>query len=469
MQTASHNISNANTEGYSRQKVDQQANNTVRDGNLIVGTGVRVTGISRINDEFMEKKLHSAVSANGYNEARSFFLSQVEGVFNEVSSDGLNKIINKFFNSFRELSNQPDNDTVRSIVKESGRMVASNFKKLRGELDALTKSIDFQLESSISDINQITNSICKLNKEIVNIEQGQGETGDLRDQRDLALKKLSEYFAINTYRDERNNYIVSVDGIGTLVSGGQVQELIAVAPPRDADDPLPQGSKEIYFANNKTRVLTDKFTNGKLAGAIDTRKTEVVNTQKALDSLAYNMAMSVNAIHSKGFSNKKVPVNEMGEFEYNKVNQKITGINFFKTPDRLHRAAEFIDLSDELKESTNNIVSALVPNRPGDNRISLAISKLQHEKFLDDGNATLEEVYLKNAGQIGLASKKTKVDSEQSQGLLAQAIAVREKVAGVSLDEETSNMMKFQHMYDASARVMKVADETFKSILGIMR
>jgi len=115
------------------------------------------------------------------------------------------------------------------------------------------------------------------------------------------------------------------------------------------------------------------------------------------------------------------------------------------------------------------IVAGLEPNSPGDNRIAIAISKLQHEKILGEGTTTFEESYQKSVGKIGLSTAKSKIDYEQSGGILAQAKSIKERVSGVSIDEETANMVKYQHAYDASARMIKTADEMFDSVLGMMR
>jgi flagellar hook-associated protein 1 FlgK len=148
---------------------------------------------------------------------------------------------------------------------------------------------------------------------------------------------------------------------------------------------------------------------------------------------------------------------------------KTSGVNFFAEPISKENAADNIELSDDVKEDLSNISTALNPNSPGDNRIALAISKIQHEKIYDNGQATIEEDYLKTIAKVGLEVGKATFDAEQSDGILAQTRALRERVSGVSIDEETANMVKFQHSYDASARVMRAADEMFQTVLGIKR
>ena len=134
----------------------------------------------------------------------------------------------------------------------------------------------------------------------------------------------------------------------------------------------------------------------------------------------------------------------------------------------MNRAAEYIDLSDEVKEDVNNIATALNPNSPGDNRIAIAISRVQHEKILNDGMVSFEEHYLKSIGDIGLQSAKAQIDTEQSSGIVAQLQSMKERISGVSLDEEAANMVRYQNAYEASAKMIRVSDEMFKAVLGVM-
>ena len=114
-------------------------------------------------------------------------------------------------------------------------------------------------------------------------------------------------------------------------------------------------------------------------------------------------------------------------------------------------------------------MTAFAPNAPGDNRIALAISKLQHEKFMNGGTATIEEHFLKTVGHVGIETGKAKLDSEQAEAIRTQVETVKERMSGVSLDEEAANMVRFQHAYNASAKVMQAANEMFDTVLSIKR
>lgn len=469
LQTTGHNIANANTEGYSRQNVHQQTNVPIGADTTVMGSGVHVKDVKRVHDELVEKRLNLTLSHHSFNEERALQLGQIEDVFNEVDSDGLAHLMNKFFNSFRELSQQPENETVRSIVRENARVVVSDFHRARQTLDLIGSNIDSKITATVQDINLTLQNISSLNVKISNLETAHGETGDLRDQRDLAVKSLAENFQIHVYTDEKGQFNVAADGIGTLVSGGQTQELMTGQSPK-SNNAEKSGNVEVFFKNRPAHSLTDGLKEGTLGALVKTKNGELQNQRNHLDEIAYELTNTVNAIHKKGFALNGGIVNLNGELTDSQGKPlPPAGIPFFKEPLDKFRAAEYIELSSEIKKDLKNIATGLEPNNPGDNRIAIAISKLQHEKVLGQGTTSFEEAYLKSLGDIGLSAGKARIDTEQSSGLVAQAKALKERISGVSIDEETANMVKFQHAYEASARIMRTADEMFKTVLDMKR
>lgn len=467
MSTTSHNIANANTEGFSRQEVRMKNSVTLPEGDYVLGTGVDIQSIRRSHDDLVEKKLNLSTASHKFNEERTLQLGHVEEIFNEINSEGMNKIMNRFFNSFRELSNQPENETVRSVVRENAKIVTGDFHRIQENIDHVRHGINRKISLQVDDANQLAQTVAKLNKEIAVLEVGGGEANDLRDQRDLAVGNLSEFFNLSTYADEQGRYVVNVEGLGSLVAGEVAQELKTGSIVKDGNS-ADKGDVQIFFKSRPSTTITDKIKTGSLGSLIKTRDEEVVSLEKQIDSLAHGLVLATNAVHRRGFANHQVPVDAQGNPIPNAAAKPVTGLNFFKEPLDLTRAAEYIDLSDEVKEDVNNIATALEANKPGDNRIALAISKLQHEKVLGDGTTTFEEQYLKSVGQIGLITGKSKIDVEQSAGILAQAKSFKERLAGVSLDEEAANMIKYQNSYEASAKVIKASEEMFRAVLGIM-
>ena len=128
-----------------------------------------------------------------------------------------------------------------------------------------------------------------------------------------------------------------------------------------------------------------------------------------------------------------------------------------------------IDLSREVKEDTQNIGTAWEAEQPGDNRVAIAISQLQDLRLFNGGQSSLEDFYLAGVAEVSAKAREAGVNEEQAGGILEQNQALRESISGVSLDEETADMIRFQQAFDAAARVMTVADEMFKTVLSIKR
>lgn len=469
LETTGHNISNVNTEGYSRQRVQQTTNTPISKGGLIQGTGARVTGITRTHDPYIEKRLQKTMSDSNYYTNRFDELSQIENIFNEIDNEGLNHVINRFYNSFRELANQPENETIRSVVRDNAGLVVNDFRRIRDTLDSLSRGIDQKISGEIEDINAILKNMSQLNKKIATLEAAGDETSDLRDQRDLAVRELSKSFKLHTYVDEKNNFVVSAIGVGTLVAGGQYQPLATRGQSKQDSSSNMDGSVEVFFLNRPSQNISDKFKSGKLSSMLSVRNENLKQLQDKIDHIAFDFANTVNAIHKRGFVNRPVTQNPDGSVSTADNKGPLTGINFFKIGTDPTEASLQLDLSDEVKSDLSNIVTALEPNSPGDNRVSIAISKLQHERFMDNGTSTLEEHYLKMIGNVGLETGKAKLDSEQAEGILVQMQTLRDRTSGVNIDEETANLVKFQHAYEASAKVMQTANEMFDTVLSIKR
>jgi flagellar hook-associated protein 1 FlgK len=226
---------------------------------------------------------------------------------------------------------------------------------------------------------------------------------------------------------------------------------------------------EIVLKDRPGQIITNSFEGGTIASMVKVRNGDLRELQDKIDNIAHQFANSVNSIHRQGFVNRKIAIGPEGIPASEDKHGPTTGIDFFKAPTEVEGFANEIDLSNFIKDDLSNITAAMDPNAAGDNRVAIAISKIQHQKMGGDGSITLEEQYLQMIGKIGLETGKSHLDAEQANGLLAQANSVRERLAGVSIDEETANMIRFQHAYEASAKMIQAADEMFKTVLEIKR
>lgn len=469
MATTAHNISNVNTEGYTRQRAELQATRPITHGGVLIGTGVDVSNVKRIHDELVDKKILSATTEHSFHEERTFHLGQLEEIFNESNGEGLNKVLNNFFNAFRELSTQPDNESLKSVLRDKAQLVTQDFSRISTRLEDIESNLEGRLRIYVEDVNSLLDTVAKLNIKTTELEITGGETGDLRDQRDTAIKNLSEYFELETFINEKGQYIVNVAGAGPIVAGGTAQKLQASIG-KSTFEQSKNGDNElfVFFANKTAFNLADKFRKGKMQGIFETHNKEIKTTKQNMDEIAYNLIMATNTIHRKGYINAKLPLDENGQLNIGNY-KAINGIDFFKEPTEKKGAASNIDLGALIKEDPIYIAAAAAPNSPGDNRIALSIAKLQHERILNDNTSSFEDEYLKNVGGLGLASSKSKINTDQSKGIVAQIKTIRDRVSGVSLDEEATNMMQFQQAYEASAKVIKASDDMFNTLMTMIR
>jgi flagellar hook-associated protein 1 FlgK len=453
MATSGHNIANSNTEGYSRQRVVTEAAdpNGGKIGRNLIGTGTKVARVERVHDEYIEKQIRNSQKDLDHFEEKELALKQVEDIFNEMNGDGLNRLISRFFNEFRKLSQEPESPAVRQSVREATQAVVNDFHRVRKEIDGVRNHLDSRIEGYIGQVNKLAHQISDLNHKVRAVEVSGGSPNDLLDQRDVALRKLTSLVDINTYKDKQGNYNIDIKGVGPLLSGVSIEALSVERTDAD-EEGKPEGAFDIRAAGNVSGTITHSIKGGRLGALLEARDRTVSSILDRLDRLAFTLVNEVNDIHVQGYNQ-----NGLGN------------INYFASLDSMDRAAEFISLSDEVQANVSNIATAFEPEAPGDNRIALAIAQLQGEKLLNNGYATFDEWYNSIVSDIGVAASHNRFSMTQQKDIMTQLNKVRDQVSGVSIDEETTSLLQFQHAFDASAKVIQAADEMLKTVLALKK
>ncbi len=452
MQTTGHNIANVNTEGFSRQRVDQAQGPTIPAGRLTFGTGANAKQISRVNDQYLDRRIEMENRNFGNLQEKNTYLHQTEQIFNESNSDGLNRLATKFFNEFRKLSTDPGNAAIRASVREASTQLVSDIRRMDMELREVQKNIDDRVTGYVRDVNALGHEVRDLNDAIIRAEAGGGNAPDLQDKRDLALKKLGALGQVSVSYDNNGRFTVTMEGHIPLVVGTEVNELAVLRTPADPNTGKKEGRLDIVSATKTPVYYTDKIQHGKLGGLLEVRDKDIVDAQNKIDSVAYSIAKNVNEIHRQGYGL-----------------DGSTGRNFFKEPTEVARAAETMDIDSGISQSLDSIAAGKEPNSPGDNRIAVALSGLssmkgltgEHESIIDTYNAMVSDIAVKTA-----AADKAEIFQKD---VLSQLENVRESIVGVSLDEETTNLVQFQHAYAANAKVLQTADEMQQTILNAFK
>jgi len=451
MATTGHNISNANTEGYSRQRVETESATPVSQGHHLLGTGALISRVERVNDEYIEKQLRNGGRDLANMEEKDLMLKQTEDIFNEMNGDGLNRLVAKFYNEFRRLSNEPDNEAVRQSVREGAQAMINDFHRIRSEVEDVRKHVDARLEGTTREVNAYAEEIKDLNVKIKIQEASGSVPNDLLDKRDMALRKLGSFMDLSMHKDGDGAYTVDVRGVGPLVAGSEVQQFSVERTGAD-DQGKPENAYDLKTTASAKGNVTHQIKGGKIGALLEVRDSVLSTIQARLDDLAYTLSTAVNDIHQQGFTRTGAQ-----------------GVGFFKQLDQQDRAAEMIELSDEVKGNVNNIAAAAEADAPGDNRIAIAISTLQGHKLMNNGQTTMDDFYNSIVSDVGVISSKNKFGMNQERDIMTQLSKMRDQISGVSIDEETANLMQYQHAFDASAKIIQIADECLKTVLELKR
>jgi len=445
MQTTAHNIANASTEGYTRQRVVMvptpaypvPAMSRPGGQGWQVGTGVDVQEVRRIRDEFLDQQIRKETATLGQWEQTQYVLQQVEVVFNEPSDTGLSTLMSQFWDAWQELSKQAESSPIRMTVVETATALAEAFNHSARQLLGIISDINQTVELKVKEINSMARQIADLNGQIVAIKAAGDQPNDLMDQRDLLLDKLSKIIDFTYYIASDGSITVTLGGGGNLVEGTTIHNLKYL------------GLSEVGWEEATQPPLT--ISNGEIYGLKEAR--EKANTYLTeLDKLVYHLATEVNSQHTAG---------------YDLFGQQ--GEDFFVANGGGSITASNIQVNPNVKDNVGKIAAAKEQTGiPGDGNNALAIAQLRHELIADLGNVTFDDYYKNFTAMLGVqAHEATRMTTNQGV-LVNQLTSRKESISGVSLDEEMAYMIQFQRGYEAAARLMTALDEMLDTLINRM-
>lgn len=453
LQTVGHNIANKSTEGYSRQRVELQTAEPTGLGKLRIGNGSKTAAVTRVNNPYLEKQIGKEQANLGFFEGKANAMTRVEQVYNEQVNKGLNSYMTDFFNSWREFSNNPESLATRTQVKEMGDTLVKDFKRVNTQLNEVRNDIDQQIVTHVDEINQLTKEIASLNEKIQLVTNSGGPANDERDRRDLLVKQLGQKINIRWAEGSDSLVTITAGDSALLVAGYDAKELVAMGTPET--DRKGEGNVDIFYKNHERAELmkvTEQFKGGAVGGLLDVRDQTIADLLNDVDALAHSLASTVNAVHRRGVDGRNQP-----------------GANFFAVPQSVRHASANLRLSDVIERDVTKIASAKDAFSPGDNRIASSIASLQYENFMGEESSTADEYYNAMVGRVGIQARRAETSQQSQADIVKQLQNIRESISGVSLDEETTKLIEFQKAFDASARLIRTADEMFDTVLNLKR
>ena len=293
MQTVGHNIANQETEGFSRQQVRSGTSAPDPTG---VGGGADAQPTSRVYDKFVQRKILQENPRSGMFKSRGEFLQKIEIIFSETEGNGLHKALNEFWNSWSQLSNQPESEPARMQVKVQSDVLASRFRGMHSQLSGLRKEINGRLVATVNKVNELGGKVAELNRQINSYEGGQRVANDMRDARNQAIEELSDLVDVNSFEDLNGRTTVIIGRDWTLVEGNNHYKLEG----KMKGGELGMLNIDGVSTNDNRRNLTRTFREGEMAEMLRMRDDTIVAYQKNLDEIAFSLAGKVNKIHASG-------------------------------------------------------------------------------------------------------------------------------------------------------------------------
>jgi flagellar hook-associated protein FlgK len=498
-----HNIANASTSGYTRQIAGLQATipwTTINNGrNVSLGTGVALDNITRARDVFVDRQYRWETSKQQYWAGKLDALQKIEGLVNEPSDSSLSNDLNQFWNAWSDLSKNPENMGARAVVRERALTLIDSFHHLAQQISDFQKDQDTSVRVKIKQINDDAQQIRELNVQIRNAEVHGDNPNDLRDKRDSLVDDLSKLVGVRVietrdtaFTDRQvNNFSIIIGNDSVLPQ----QVLIDNSTLNLLQEPEAAGSDGKPFATVKWAADADPALAGQdlnlgekmgsLQANLEIRDTYLPTFGGQFDTLAQGIALAVNALHNTG---QGLTVN--------------SGMDFFTFPDGSTPTtvspvtAANITLNSVIGGDLGKIATGLNTDADGnpltevavgDGTVAQAISSLsggwsalqdQIEAHLFDplgidalnpvSASSFGDYYGANITQMGVDVQQADRMKAGQDVLVIQVYNQRESFSGVSLDEEMTNLVKFQKSYTAAARLVTMMDDLLDTIVNGM-
>lgn len=437
LNVAGQNVSNANTPQYVRREAIIQ---TRALGTQTTGT-VEALGLRRASDAYVDRRYFAANS--GQNAASQYDgdLAQLEAVFNDLSGTGFGNTLDALFQSFRQLSTQPDSVVARADVLSKLDAFTSRSSEIGDSLANQQFEMVGRAREMADQANARAAEIAQLNQRIVVAKQLGEDASDLIDQRNAKLLGLSGIIDVRTLESKDGS--VMVQSGGTTLIEGSTNRNLSISLDKD-------GKLQVLASRpgGPAADITSGLSGGTLAGLKDARE-DVFDISARFDSLVFDVATAINQQHKLGQDLNGTPGTDVFE-----ISSTSTG------------AARTVRVSASVVDNPSAIAAAATAESiPGGSGNAVLLGKLASVANIF-GNRTASEAYGDVVGMVGTKRASATSDATLKQDVFSQAEAARESLGGVSLDEEMVNLQKYQRAYEAATKVLSTVDTLLEELIA---
>lgn len=517
--TTSHNIANANTEGYSRQRVTLSTRVAETSGAGAIGSGVQVTAIQRSYDQFATEQVRSGTSGLAREQTFAALATQVQSVVSDTTT-GVSASLSRFFNAIQDVSTDPSSLSARRVLLSEGSALTDRFRDISSQLDGLDQDVNSRLSASVSEINGYAQRIAELNRAIADASGSMGGAApnDLLDARDQALLGLNQLVKVSTVTQSDGALNVFIGNGQSLVLSDSAQKLALGRNSYDASQP------EITTSDGG--VITNFLTGGSVGGLLAFRQDVLDPMRSQVGLMAYAVASEMNAAQAEGrdlsgnagqpfFSIPAVSVQTsslnhgsatvsatitslpaLTGSDYRVVADGSGGFSLFTEPGGTAVNAADVGLNISLSggaiagdsflvRPTAQVaggltVSLSAPGQiaaagadgvfgTGDNSNALRMSAIEDSPRLFGGKVSISDGVKSMISDLATTVRSAGIAQQSQQTLLDQALARQGAVSGVNLDEEAANLMKYQQAYQAAAQIASTANTIFQTMIDAFR
>jgi flagellar hook-associated protein 1 FlgK len=536
IEVTGQNLANVNTVGYSRQLIGMEASSPVMASNALIGTGVRLTQISRAADGFINSQLNNSASNQSFYQTTNRATSMLGTIFNESDNRGLTNSVSEFFNSFQDLSLNAKGMTERTGVLSKASLMTDNIRRISSDLNRTQINMEDQIKQNVTQVNALTSEITTLNKQIHASENNNVQANDLRDKRDEKVKALANILDINSYEDTGNKELIITTAVkGKILVMGQTAFQLQTSINGNN-----KGLVDVNINDGQGNLsnITQDINSGILKGNLYVRDTVIPGYMDRLDKFAAGIIREVNRVHSSGYGldktkgldffnplgitarnnvnntgnatisgtvgqqgfvstdNYQVQVNGAGTFVLNNLTTGFASGTFsFASGNAVdlgngmritlsgsaQAGDKFTFNSSEGAASGMRINSAVAADLnkiaagktlfAGDGTNATSLANLQNSLVFDgntlradSGTVTFQEYYASIVGDVGVESQMAIQGMEHHDAIQRQLLNQRENIAGVSIDEEMINIIKFQQAYSASAKIITTIEDMLNTL-----
>ena len=429
-----NNIANKNVAGYTRESAVVTEAQPIEVGSVSMGDGVELEGVQSLREELLTNQIQQQTSQQGSLSAQASALNDVQTLL-PTSGTNLSTSLSKFFTSISALSTSPDSSTARSAVLSTAQTLVSQFNSVSAGMTSTQGSLDTQVTTDVNQINSLSQQAAALNSEIAQqpaTVQGGGALTDQLNQVELSLSGLTNISVTHTAHGDT----ITTGNGSPLVVGGQSYALSTGA---GAD-----GHQQVMDSNGTN--ITTNISGGDLGGTIQVRDKTIPSMLNQLDTMANAFGTAFNAAQAKGFD-------QNGN----------AGGNLFTVPTTVAGSAAGISLATTDPTAIAASSSTTSPASDGNlaNLVAVQNTSVPPGSSVNTMSANL--VY-----QVGEATSTATAEQTAVGQSLTSLTTQQSSVSGVSIDEESANLLRYQQAYQASAQVISTVNTLMTATINMM-